>query len=52
MAFQLPITYVLDGTLLTSRRPANVARAHDEGYAWHNWFGDDDADAPADVAQR
>ena len=24
-----------------------MARAHSEGYAWQNWFANDDSDAPA-----
>ncbi|MEZ5121688.1 MAG: hypothetical protein R2736_08940 [Solirubrobacterales bacterium] len=47
MAFQLPITYVLNGTKLDVTTPGNVARAHAAGYAWHTWFGNDDADAPS-----
>jgi glycerophosphoryl diester phosphodiesterase len=46
-AFQVPITYELSGTLLDITTAGNVARAHSEGYAWQNWFGDGDADAPA-----
>ncbi|UGS36371.1 glycerophosphodiester phosphodiesterase family protein [Capillimicrobium parvum] len=46
VAFQLPITYVLNGTKLNVTTPENVARAHEAGYAWHNWFGDGDADTP------
>jgi glycerophosphoryl diester phosphodiesterase len=47
VAFQLPITYELNGTLLDITTPGNVARAHEAGYAWHNWFGNGDPDAPA-----
>jgi glycerophosphoryl diester phosphodiesterase len=47
VAFQVPITYLFGGTLLSITTPENVARAHSEGYAWHNWFGDDDRDDPA-----
>jgi len=47
VAFQLPITYVLNGTKLDVTTPGNVARAHAAGYAWHTWFGNDDADAPS-----
>jgi glycerophosphoryl diester phosphodiesterase len=47
VAFQVPITYRFGGTLLSITTPENVARAHREGYAWHNWFGDDDPDAPS-----
>jgi glycerophosphoryl diester phosphodiesterase len=44
VAFQLPITYSLGGQLLQVTTPENVARAHADGYAWHTWFGDGDAD--------
>jgi glycerophosphoryl diester phosphodiesterase len=46
-AFQLPITFEQAGTTLEITTPENVARAHREGYAWHNWFSGDDRDAPA-----
>jgi glycerophosphoryl diester phosphodiesterase len=46
-AFQVPITFRQGGTLLQVTTPENVARAHDEGYAWQNWFSGDDRDAPA-----
>jgi glycerophosphoryl diester phosphodiesterase len=45
-AFQLPITFEQDGTTLQITTPENVARAHREGYAWHNWFSGEDRDAP------
>ena len=45
--FQLPITYVLNGTLLNVTTLDLVKKAHDAGYAWHNWFGNDDPDAPS-----
>lgn len=47
VAFQLPITYVLNGSNLTITTPDRVAQAHRDGYAWQVWFGDGDADAPA-----
>jgi glycerophosphoryl diester phosphodiesterase len=47
VAFQLPVTYEIGGQLLTITTPQNVAKAHADGYAWHTWFGDGDADAPA-----
>jgi glycerophosphoryl diester phosphodiesterase len=47
VAFQVPITYVFGGTLIDITTAGNVARAHTDGYAWQNWFGDDDPDAPA-----
>jgi len=46
-AFQLPITYMFGGSLLTVTTKDNVARAHKAGYAWQNWFGDTDPDTPA-----
>jgi glycerophosphoryl diester phosphodiesterase len=47
VAFQVPITYAFGETLLEITTAENVARAHSEGYAWQNWFGGDDPDAPA-----
>jgi glycerophosphoryl diester phosphodiesterase len=47
VAFQVPITFRLGEALLEVTTPANVARAHAEGYAWQNWFSGDDRDAPA-----
>jgi glycerophosphoryl diester phosphodiesterase len=47
VAFQVPITYVFGGTLLEITTAEAVARAHSEGYAWQNWFGNGDRDAPA-----
>jgi glycerophosphoryl diester phosphodiesterase len=46
-AFQVPITFEQNGTLLQVTTPENVARAHREGYAWQNWFSGNDRDAPA-----
>jgi glycerophosphoryl diester phosphodiesterase len=46
-AFQLPITFRTGGTLIQVTTAETVARAHSEGYAWHNWFSDDDRDEPA-----
>ncbi|HEV3375648.1 MAG TPA: glycerophosphodiester phosphodiesterase family protein [Thermoleophilaceae bacterium] len=46
-AFQLPITFEQAGTTLEITTAENVARAHREGYAWHNWFSGEDRDAPA-----
>ena len=45
--FQLPITYMLNDTLLNVTTLDLVKKAHDAGYAWHNWFGNDDPDAPS-----
>jgi glycerophosphoryl diester phosphodiesterase len=47
VAFQVPITYDFGGTLLEITTAEAVARAHGEGYAWQNWFGNGDPDAPA-----
>jgi glycerophosphoryl diester phosphodiesterase len=41
VAFQLPITYQLNGQTLQITTADNVARAHREGYAWHTWLSDD-----------
>jgi glycerophosphoryl diester phosphodiesterase len=45
-AFQVPITTRLGGMLFAVTTRDTVARAHREGYAWHNWFSGDDRDAP------
>jgi glycerophosphoryl diester phosphodiesterase len=47
VAFQVPITFETGGTVLEVTNADNVARAHREGYAWHNWFSGNDSDAPA-----
>ena len=46
-ALEPPITYRFGSTRLDLTTAANVARAHAEGYAWQNWFSDDDSDSPA-----
>jgi glycerophosphoryl diester phosphodiesterase len=46
VAFQLPITYELNGQTLQITTADNVARAHGEGYAWHTWLSDD-GESPA-----
>jgi glycerophosphoryl diester phosphodiesterase len=46
VAFQLPITYDLNGTTLNVTTADNVARAHKAGYAWHTWLSDD-GESPA-----
>ncbi|WCB96381.1 Glycerophosphodiester phosphodiesterase [Baekduia alba] len=46
VAFQLPITYELNGTTLNVTTAANVANAHKAGYAWHTWLSDD-GESPA-----
>ena len=45
VAFQVPITFDFGGTKLDVTTADNVARAHREGYAWQNWFSNDDRDA-------
>jgi glycerophosphoryl diester phosphodiesterase len=47
VAFQVPITFVFGGTELEITTAEAIARAHSEGYAWQNWFGNGDPDAPA-----
>ena len=47
VAFQVPITFVIGGTTLQVTTAENVARAHRDGYAWQNWFSNQDRDAPA-----
>jgi len=42
-AFRVPVTF--GETEVTTAE--NVARAHSEGYAWHNWFSGGDSDSPA-----
>jgi glycerophosphoryl diester phosphodiesterase len=46
VAFQVPITFETGGTVLEVTTADNVARAHRDGYAWQNWFSNDDRDAP------
>ena len=46
VAFQLPITYDLGGTVLDVTTAENVAKAHGAGYAWHTWLSDD-GESPA-----
>jgi glycerophosphoryl diester phosphodiesterase len=45
VAFQVPVTYQFGGSLVQVTTADNVARAHSEGYAWQNWFSDDDRDS-------
>jgi hypothetical protein len=37
----------LGGKTIPVTTAQNVARAHSEGYAWQNWFSNEDRDAPA-----
>ena len=46
-AIQAPIIFTSGGTTLQVATAENVARAHREGYAWQNWFSNEDRDAPA-----
>jgi glycerophosphoryl diester phosphodiesterase len=46
VAFQLPITYELNGQTLDITTAGNVAHAHRDGYAWHTWLSDD-GESPA-----
>ena len=46
MAFQVPIIFTTEGTVIDVTTADNVARAHREGYAWQNWFSNEDRDAP------
>jgi glycerophosphoryl diester phosphodiesterase len=41
VAFQLPITYELNGQTLDVTTADNVAHAHRDGLAWHTWLSDD-----------
>jgi glycerophosphoryl diester phosphodiesterase len=47
VAFQLPITFTTGDRTIPVTTAQNVARAHSEGYAWQNWFSNEDRDAPA-----
>jgi glycerophosphoryl diester phosphodiesterase len=41
VAFQMPITFELNGQTLQITTEDNVARAHRDGYAWHTWLSND-----------
>jgi glycerophosphoryl diester phosphodiesterase len=47
VAFQVPITFTTEGTTLQVTTADNVAKAHRDGYAWQNWFSNEDSDSPA-----
>jgi glycerophosphoryl diester phosphodiesterase len=47
VAFQVPVTFTTGDTTIPVTTAQNVARAHSEGYAWQNWFSNEDRDAPA-----
>ena len=51
VAFQLPITYDVNGQRLPITTAENVARAHREGYAWQTWLSDD-GESVGDLARR
>lgn len=42
--FDPPMTYQFGATLIDTTD--YIARAHQEGYAWHSWFADGDVDGP------
>jgi glycerophosphoryl diester phosphodiesterase len=46
VAFQLPITYEFGGQMLNITTKDNVARAHQDHYAWHTWLSND-GESPA-----
>jgi glycerophosphoryl diester phosphodiesterase len=46
VAFHVPITFQFGGGLLDVTTADNVGRAHRDGYAWQNWFSNNDRDAP------
>jgi glycerophosphoryl diester phosphodiesterase len=46
VAFQVPITFEFGAQLLQITTKDSVAQAHEDGYAWHNWFGGADRDDP------
>lgn len=43
--FDPPMTYQFGETKIDTT--TYIQRAHDEGYAWHSWFSDDDVDGPS-----
>lgn len=43
--FDPPMTYKLGETLIDTTE--YIARAHEEGYAWHSWFSGEDVDGPS-----
>jgi glycerophosphoryl diester phosphodiesterase len=45
-AFQVPITFEFGNSILDVTTKENVARAHSQGYAWQNWFSENDSDSP------
>ncbi len=45
VAIQAPITYLYAGAMIEVSSQAFIDQAHAAGYAWQNWFGDDDPDS-------
>jgi len=45
-SLQVPITYRIGDNLLVVSSDAFIGKAHDAGYAWHVWFGNEDVDGP------
>jgi glycerophosphoryl diester phosphodiesterase len=43
--FDPPMTYQFGETLIDTTD--YIARAHEEGYAWHSWFSGEDVDGPS-----
>ncbi|MEI6448216.1 MAG: glycerophosphodiester phosphodiesterase family protein [Actinomycetes bacterium] len=45
VAIQVPNSYVVNGFLANNIANCDwIGRAHTDGYAWHQWFGNDDLD--------
>ncbi|HET8592528.1 MAG TPA: hypothetical protein VFL56_02600, partial [Solirubrobacterales bacterium] len=51
VAFQVPVTFELGGVVIQTTTPDIVARAHSEGFAWHEWFDSRDFDGPSSWRQ-
>lgn len=52
VALQPPITYQYPGLGLVEVSTSEwIAKAHAAGYAWQNWFSDDDSDSAVDWAK-
>jgi glycerophosphoryl diester phosphodiesterase len=47
VALQVPITYLYKGIELPITTKEHVEDAHRRGFAWQNWFSDQDVDGPA-----
>jgi glycerophosphoryl diester phosphodiesterase len=46
VAMQMPITYKLGDQTLEITSPANVQKAHQDGYAWQTWMSGNAEDTP------